>query len=181
MKKFLLFVGLLFFAAQLQAQFINASLQASGLTCAMCSNAINKALAKLPFINSVKSDIKNSAFYIVFKENTEVDIDGIRKAVEDAGFSVAKLKLTGNFYDVKIVNDQHVVIGSSTYHFLNVSTQVLSGEKTITLVDKNFLTAREFKKYSSATKMSCLQTGKAADCCKKEGIAENTRIYHVTI
>jgi copper chaperone CopZ len=145
----------------------------------MCSNAINKALQAKPFIQSVKSDIKNSAFNIVFKENADADIDGIRKAVEDAGFGVGNLKLTGNFKEVKIENDKHVVIGDKNFHFLSVGNQVLNGEQTITIVDKDFLTAKQFKKFSAATKMSCLQSGKAGSTCP--GVAAGTRIYHVTI
>ena len=41
-----------------QGTIYKASLQATGLTCAMCSNAINKALLQVPFVESVKSDIK---------------------------------------------------------------------------------------------------------------------------
>lgn len=164
-----------------QAQFTKASLQATGLTCAMCSNAINKALIQVPFVESVKSDIKNSAFNIVFKPGQEVEIDALRKAVEDAGFSVGNLKMTGNFQEVKIENDKHIEIGKEVFHFLNVSEQVLNGEQTIMVVDKNFLTARQFKKFSSASKMSCVQTGKAASCCVKDGIAADARVYHVTI
>ena len=162
-----------------EAQFTKASLQATGLTCAMCNNAINKALQIKPFIQSVKSDIKNSSFSIVFKENVDVDIDEIRKAVEDAGFGVGSLKLTGNFKEVKIGNDTHVQIGDRHFHFLNVNNQVLEGEQTITIIDKDFLTAKQFKKYSEATKMKCLQSGKAGSCCP--GVAAGTRIYHVTI
>ena len=69
----------------------------------------------------------------------------------------------------------------NVYHFLKVNDQVLTGERTLTVVDKNFLTPKEFKKYAAVTKMSCLQTGKAAPCCIKDGITANTRIYHVTI
>ena len=164
-----------------QAQFTKASLQATGLTCAMCSNAINKALMQVPFVESVKSDIKNSAFNIVFKQGQEVDIDALRKAVDDAGFSVGNLKMTGNFQEVKVGNDKHVEIGKEVFHFLNVSDQVLNGEATIMVVDKNFLTAKQFKKFSSATKMDCVLTGKAASCCIKDGVPANARVYHVTI
>lgn len=181
MKTILLTIALFFAAIFSQAQFTKASLQATGLTCAMCSNAINKALMEVPFIESVKPDIKNSAFNIVFKQGKEVKIDDLRKAVEDAGFSVGSLKMTGNFNEVKIGNDKHVEIGKDVFHFLNVSDQLLTGEKTITVVDKNFLTNRQFKKFSGATKMSCLQTGKAAACCVKEGVPAEARIYHVTI
>ena len=154
-----------------QAQFTKATLQASGLTCAMCNNATNKALKGLAFVSTVKSDIKNASFDIVFKDGAISDIDAIREAVEDAGFFVAKLKVTGNFDNVNVKNDEHVVIGGKTFHFLEISDQVLSGEKTLTLLDKNFLTSKEFKKVSHATKMECLKSGKEQD----------TRIYHVTI
>jgi copper chaperone CopZ len=157
---------------QLQAQFSKATLQATGLTCAMCSNAINKALQKVPFVETVKSDIKNSSFDIVFKQGQEINIDALKDAVEDAGFSVGSLKLTGNFSEVMVENDKHVKIGNATFHFLNVSSQVLNGERTITILDKNFVTEKVFKKYSNATKMSCMQSGKTAS---------GERIYHVTI
>ena len=68
------------------------------------------------------------------------------------------------------------------FHFLNVKEQILAGENTLTIVDKNFLSAKEFKKISASSKMNCVQTGKAASCCMSEaGIKEGARIYHVTI
>ncbi len=164
-----------------EAQFTKANLQASGLTCAMCSKAIDNALKQLSFIEAVKPDIKNSAFNIVFKEKAVVDIDALKNAVEDAGFFVAKLKITGSFSNTEVKNDQHINFAGSEFHFINVSDQVLNGEKEITVVDKNFLTATAFKKYSTATTMPCVKTGKAGSCCEKAGVAAGTRIYHVTI
>ena len=181
MKKLFLIVLIVFAGFSPEAQFTRATLQATGLTCAMCSNAINKALLEVPFVESVKSDIKNSAFNIVFKQGQEVKIDALKKAVEDAGFSVGNLKMTGNFQELKIENDKHVEIGREVFHFLNVSNQVLNGEATITVVDKNFLTAKQFKKFSNTTKMACVQSGKAASCCLKDGVPAETRVYHVTI
>ena len=181
MKKGISLIIISLLALQMQAQFSKADLQATGLTCALCSNAINRALQKISFVESVKPDIKNSSFGIVFKKDAAVNIDALKNAVEDAGFSVGSLKLTGNFNEVKIASDQHVKIGNDQFHFLNVKSQVLNGEQTIAVVDKDFVTEKQFKKYSSATKMSCLQTGKAASCCVKDGMAPGTRIYHVTI
>lgn len=181
MKKWMLIV---FFAAALlpaQAQFTKATLQATGLTCAMCNNAINKALQKVPSVESVKSDIKNSSFNIIFRQNAEVDIDALKKAVEDAGFSVGSLKLTGDFNSLAIANDKHVKIGNSNFHFLNVTAQTLNGEQTLTVVDKNYISEKQFKKFSGAARMSCLQSGKAGSCCIKDGMAEGERVYHVTI
>jgi copper chaperone CopZ len=167
-------------AFSVQAQFTKATLQASGLTCAMCTKAIDNALKQVPFVASVKPNIKNSAFEILFKDNMEADADVLKKAVEDAGFFVAKLKFTGVFDKVPVKNDEHVRVGTQVYHFLNVKDQVLTGEQSLTIVDKNFLTLKEFKKYSTASAMTCVQTGKASDCCTKEGLTPGSRIYHVT-
>lgn len=181
MKKLLFIMIMALSAVATQAQFTKATLQATGLTCAMCSNAINKALQAVPFIESVRSDIKNSSFSIVFRNDATVQIDEIRNAVEDAGFSIGSLKLTGTFRDVKVGKDQHTKIGTANFHFLGSEEKLLSGEQTITVVDKNFVTEKQFKKQSAATKMSCMQTGKAASCCVKDGIGEGERVYHVII
>ncbi len=179
MKKTVLFIAIMLAVVQLNAQFTKATLQATGLTCAMCSNAINKALQAKPFVESVKSDIKNSSFSIVFKDKADFEIDDIRKAVEDAGFAVGSLKLTGNFESVKIGDDAHAQIGDKHFHFINAEAKVLNGEQTVTVVDKDFLTVKQFKKFNDGTKMKCLQSGRSASCCP--GVAAGTRIYHVTI
>lgn len=181
MRKMMLIVLLCGLMMQVKAQFTKASLQATGLTCAMCSNAINKALQKVPFVESVKSDIKNSSFSIVFKTGVPVSIDALKEAVEGAGFSVGNLYLTGNFDNVAVEADKHIKVGDIVFHFLNVQPQTLSGERTIQVVDKNFVSAKQFKKFCGYTKMTCIQTGKAADCCPGDGMQPDTRIYHVTI
>jgi copper chaperone CopZ len=181
MRTLLLIIVVTLLGVPSQAQFSRATLQATGLTCAMCNNAVNKALQAVPFVESVRSDIRNAAFSIIFKSEAAIDIDALKKAVEDAGFSVGGLKLTGEFQNVKVENDQHVTIGNTSFHFLNITGQTLNGENTITVVDKNFLTTKQFKKFSSSTKLTCLQTGKAASCCTKEGVPAEARVYHVTI
>jgi len=181
MKKIIFLLLLVIAASTLRAQFTRASIQASGLTCAMCSRAIDNALKELPFMETVKPDIKNSMFALVFKQGQEADVDAIRKAIEDAGFFVAKFTITGNFTNTAIKNDAHIAIAGKEYHFLDVKDQVLNGEKSLVLVDKNFLTANAFKKYSTATSMQCIKTGKAGSCCEKAGLAAGTRVYHVTI
>ena len=163
------------------AQVKKVSLQASGLTCSMCSNAINKALKSLDFVDHVDANIKNSTFDISIKPDREVDFDLIKKKVEDAGFFVADFYATIHFSDAKAVNDQHLVVSNHTYHFLNIKDQLLDGDKTIRFLDKGFVSAKEFKKNNAFTKMECYKTGMAAECCKKDGLANGTRIFHVTI
>ncbi len=182
MKKATIILLFLLMATLGKTQLSNATLQATGLTCALCSNAINKALLKLSFVDSVKADIKNSSFNIIFKKEAEVNIDDIKLAVEDAGFSVGTLKITGYFTNLKIENDLHVRLGNANYLFINGGGQILNGDRTFTVVDKNFIAEKQFKKWVATTKMACIKTGKAiAGCCTKEGIAEGSRIYHVII
>jgi len=181
MKKLLLVIAIAFSVLPATAQFTKATLQATGLTCAMCSNAIDKALQKVDFVESVKPDIKNSAFSIVFRQGAVIHVDALKDAVEDAGFAIGSLKLTGQFDDLKVEKDQHVKIGNENFHFIGHSSSTLKGEQTLTVVDKHFVTEKQYKKYSSATKMSCIQTGKAGACCIKEGIAADERVYHFII
>jgi copper chaperone CopZ len=170
MKKVFLIVFLLWTVLG-QAQFKSATLQASGLTCAMCSNAINKSLKTLSFVEKVDADIANSSFLIIFRQGTEINFDQLRKKVEDAGFSVAKLQIVTVFNNTTIENDQPVTIDGKQFHFLNVKNQVLNGEQIITIVDKSFVPVKEYKKFAMLTKAESFKTGQA----------KGTRIYHVTI
>jgi copper chaperone CopZ len=147
----------------------------------MCSNAVNKALQKVSFVSSVTPDIKNSSFAIEFKEGVDISIDVLKDAVEDAGFSVGSLKLAGMFSSLNIAADKHVKIGNSHFMFVGVKTQTLNGQSSFTIVDKGFVTEKQYRKINSLSKMQCLQTGKAGACCLKEGINEGERVYHVTI
>lgn len=181
MRKYILAVLCLVLTVSAGAQFTKATLQASGLTCALCTKAINKSLEQLPFVEAIKPDIATSSFLIQFKPQADIDIDALRNGVEDAGFSVAKLELTGNFDKVAIANDRHVQWNGKVFHFLKVPSRELEGEQVIRMVDKRFLSAAEFKQYSKLTQLTCVQTGKAGHCCTKDKMDVATRIYHVTI
>jgi copper chaperone CopZ len=178
MKKILVIIAL-FFVASANAQITKAKLTASGLTCSMCSKAIYEALQKVNFIETVKANIKESSYNISFKKDASVDPDLIKKAVEDAGFFVAQLQLTMNFDSVDVQNDEHVFADGLNLHFLNIQHQTLSGEKVVTLLDKNYEPAKEYKKYAGYTTMKCFATGVMEDCCNKNMAGK--RIYHVTI
>ena len=163
------------------SQVTKITVQASGLTCSMCSNSINKALKTLPFVAGVTPDIKTSSFDITIKPGTKPSFDDVRRKVEGAGFSVASMKADINFSNQKLVNDEHVSSNGMTMHFINVKDQTLNGIKTVQILDKGFVSAKTFKKNEVYTKMDCYRTGVAGSCCSKDGIAAGTRIYHVTI
>ncbi|MEO8771348.1 MAG: cation transporter [Ferruginibacter sp.] len=180
MKNLLLAIALIC-SVNAFAQITTVTLQASGLTCSMCSNSINKALKSLDYVEGVKANIKNSTFEISFKQDAKIDFDQLKKKVEDAGFHVAKMNANIRFNNVEVADDNHVKVDGMVFHFLHVKGQTLNGEKTIQVLDKGFVSAKEFKKNEAFTKMDCYKTGVAGSCCAKDGIASGSRIYHVTI
>ncbi len=62
MKKMILMLLVVLVSMAGRAQFKSANLQAAGLTCAMCTKAINKALEKVPFRTGCKSRYQNLFF-----------------------------------------------------------------------------------------------------------------------
>jgi copper chaperone CopZ len=145
MKKILFFIALIA-SVITEAQVTTVSLLASGLTCSMCSNAINKSLKTLDFVLSVDADIKTYTFGITFKPGSVVDFDKIKNKVESAGFTVCAFIATIHFDNLRITNNQPVVIQNQTLLFQQAGEQLLNGEKKVRFLDKGFVSAKEFKK-----------------------------------
>lgn len=177
--KYIIAIVAIFISITSFSQFKSATLQASGLTCSMCSKAVYTALTKVTSVQSITSDIKNSSYNITFKPGVKVDFDALQKAVKGAGFNVAALTIHASFTNTKVQNDAHVTLSGNNLHFINVKPQTLNGDINFKIVDKNFVTAKEFKTYNQYTKMKCYQTGIMESCCTKDGAAQ--RIYHITI
>ena len=176
--KFILGTLLVLMGMHAGAQVQKVSLEASGLTCSMCSKAVKEALEAVPFVAKVQVDIKNQQYHISFDPDGTIDFDALALAVTDAGFSVSKFKVTANLEAVQLEKDQHIQVGNTVIHFLNASGQHISGTTSFSIVDKDFVPAKEFRKVSELSKMGCVQTGKAAACCTKDS---QTRIYHAMI
>jgi copper chaperone CopZ len=161
-------------------QIKSTTLTASGLTCSMCSKAIYKALLKVPFIKDVEPNVEKSTFTITYKDGIKIELDDIKKAVQNAGFSVANMKVTATFHNSEVYNDAHIDINGSMFHFLNVTKQTLQGDKTFTVVDRSYLPLADYKRYGKYTKMKCFETGVMEVCCPKDQVTSK-RIYHVTL
>lgn len=149
MKNIIITIVLAFAAMQINAQINSANLQASGLTCSMCSNSIFKALKKIDFVESVESDVENSTFKILFKANENVDLDALQKAVVGAGFSVAKMTFMLNAQAIDIKDKALVEIGGKSFYFVNTKDRTLNGEVELKLLDKEFNSSKEYKKLKS--------------------------------
>jgi len=145
-KKVFLFIALAFSIAT-NGQVTKVSLQASGLTCSMCSNAINKALKTLDFVHEVDPDVKTYTFEISFKPNADIDFDLIKKKVENAGFSVVSFVATIAFNNVQ-VNNQVATIAGKSFVLVNIKEPSLDGVKRVRILDKGFVSPKEYKRNS---------------------------------
>lgn len=141
---FILIATVLTFSAN--AQVSKVMLQASGLTCSMCSNSINKSLKTIDFVQNVNPNVQTSTFEITFKQGSTVDFDKLKKKVEDAGFTVASFTATVNFNNVQVKENQPVKVGDKTFYILNLKDQFLSGNRQVRIVDKGFVSPKESKK-----------------------------------
>jgi copper chaperone CopZ len=181
MKKYTFFILFLSITTFSIGQIKSAKLQASGLTCAMCAKSIYNNLKAIDAIDSVDVDLNESSFLVKFKPTKEINPDLIRKKVEDAGFSVAVLDLNFTFSEKTILPDAHFINNGSAYHFLMPSKQILNGEQTFRVIDKQFQSEKAHKKSLNLSKLSCFASGIASSCCIAAGIPDGSRIFHLIL
>lgn len=139
-------VALFLFSVTVCAQFSQARLQATGLTCALCSKAIHEALVQLPFVDSVRADIKSSAFDIRFRPDAVASLTTIRQSVEEAGFYIGaiNLKLLPAYVDS--------VRSSRSFSKPTQSYRMLEDWKegsSLQVVGRGYMTEKEFKKLAA--------------------------------
>ena len=72
MKKTFAIIAILLSSVIQAQQVTKVSIQASGLTCSMCSNAINKSLRSLDFVDKVDANIKIQL--LIFRLNLIVQL-----------------------------------------------------------------------------------------------------------
>lgn len=180
MKKILTVCCFALLLVKTDAQFSSANLVAGGLTCSMCSKAIYKALSKVSFVDNVITDIKTTSYHINFKD-TIINPDQLRKAVEDAGFTILSLVITTELKNVKIEKDTHVRLQEKTFHFLQTNPVIINDTVQLQIVDKGFVSENTYKSYKSATTLPCFESGKMASCCKSDELNLGERVYHVTL
>ncbi|WP_121356756.1 heavy-metal-associated domain-containing protein [Flavisolibacter nicotianae] len=166
------FLLLTFVSLRGLGQLKAVEVQVGGLSCALCSKTVQKSLEKISFIGAVKPDLNSQEFRLVFRENSFVDLEQIKKQVEDAGFSVARLQVVADFGDVPVESNSPVKIGSLQFQLMDAGANVLKGEHTLTLTEKDFLSAKAFKKYCGNSLQKC-----SAKTLSPDG----SRIYKVVI
>jgi copper chaperone CopZ len=155
MKKIFLIVACIcVISASAQVQKVN--LQASGLTCAMCSKAIYKAVSAISFVDTVFVNIEVSTYDIRFNKEATPQFDQIAKAVVDAGFSVANLTVMVNFDKQVLDKNGLFTLDGIQYKLMGAPPATLQGSKKLQLIGKQYMLPKDFKKIpaSSNTGMS---------------------------
>jgi copper chaperone CopZ len=145
MKKiFLLLICCWTFSANAQVQKVN--LQASGLTCAMCSKAIYKAVSAISFVDTVFVNIEASTYDIRFDKEMTPQFDQISKAVLDAGFSVANLTVMVNFDKQAVDKNGLFTLDGINYKLMGTPPATLQGSKKLQVIGKQYMLPKDFKK-----------------------------------
>ena len=134
-------IAAIFFVSIANAQISKAEIRATGLTCSMCSNAINKQLKSMPEVVNVETDLNTNTFTITLKEDNNLTPKIFKDKVEKAGFFVGTLFITANADAISKAN------------YIKVNTvDAKSNEIRFQVLDKGFVTQKEFKKLTKTFK-----------------------------
>lgn len=174
--KIILSFLILFVINKVSAQQVTSvEMQVTGLTCSMCSQATEKSLRTLSYVNDVTPDLNKNVFVVTFKKDKAVSFDQLNKKVKDAGFSVGKLEATINFNQAKIDDNGQAIVGTNVYRFANAKDKVLNGPTKVSVIDKSFISNSAFKQKASTVKFDSYASGTGVVNGKK------TRVYHLSI
>lgn len=140
-KNILLFLFAMFLTVGSNAQISKAQIRATGLTCSMCSNAIFKQLKSLPDVINVETDLNTSTFFVTLSDSNSATPLIFKNKVEQAGFSIGSLIVT--FNTKTAMKSPYILIGESRIKSDKIQAQIL---------DKGYVTAKEFKKLQKSLK-----------------------------
>lgn len=113
----------LMFSLNSNAQIVKAEIRATGLTCSMCSNAINKQLKTVPELVNVEIDLNSNTFTVTLKEGNELSPKIFKEKVEKAGFFIGSLVVTAKSNTITqssyiMVNDKKVMLLKYSFKWL---------------------------------------------------------------
>jgi copper chaperone CopZ len=131
----------LMFSLNSNAQIVKAEIRATGLTCSMCSNAINKQLKTLPEVVNVETDLNTNTFTVTLTEGNNLSPKVFKEKVEKAGFFIGTLVITAK--PETITKSPYILVNDIATNGTEIQFQV---------VDKGYVTEKEFKKLSKSYK-----------------------------
>jgi len=149
--KFLLIAMIFIFAfSNVEAQISKAEIVATGLTCSMCSNAINKQLKSLAEVDSVVIDLNTNTFVVHLNNESNVSPGMLKERVEKAGFFVGSMIITMSVENLEVANNSKIEKDGFSMTIVETKAKTLNGESKLKILDKGFVTKKEFKKLSKS-------------------------------
>lgn len=148
MKSTFLYISLFLFALNTNAQIIKAEIIATGLTCSMCSNAINKQFKALAEVENVETDLNTNTFTVYLKKDSKITPRILKERVEKAGFFVGSMIITMQFVNLNISDNFSVSQDNLPLIFIDSKSKTLNGATRVKILDKSFVTQKEYKKLS---------------------------------
>ena len=116
----------LMFSMKSNAQISKAEIRATGLTCSMCSNAINKQLKSLPEVVNVETDLNTNTFTVTLKEGNELSPKVFKEKVEKAFQSLLENFQT---HDVNLFHG--VTASGKTEVYIKLIEEYITQEKQV--------------------------------------------------
>lgn len=138
---------LLVCAAATHAQITQAEITATGLTCSMCSNAINKQLKAMPEVESVTTDLNTNTFTVQLKKDNQITPLRLKQRVEKAGFFVGSMIITLERSGLTAVDPMHWTQKDDTYVWVDSVPEPTAAPCKAKVIDRGFVTAKEYKKW----------------------------------
>lgn len=133
-------------SAKSYSQISKAEIMATGLTCSMCSNAINKQLKATVGVDSVSTDLNTNTFTVYFKKESKIMPKVLKAGVEKAGFFIGSLVITVPTESLKMAEDKTILLNGSTFVLLDEKLKNSNGETKVRVYDKGYVTQKEHKK-----------------------------------
>ncbi len=128
------------------AQISKVEIIATGLTCSMCSNAINKQLKKLPEVEKVTIDLNTNTFTVILKKDNTITPKILKESVQKAGFFVGSMIVTMNFEKQKIDTNSKLKKNNLNLIFIDTDPKTLDGLTKFRVLDKGYIITKDFKK-----------------------------------
>lgn len=127
-------------------QISKAEIIATGLTCSMCSNAINKQLKAMSEVEKVMIDLNNNTFVVDFKKNSLITPQMLKSNIEKTGFFVGSMILTMDANSVESKDNSSFKNASGSYVFVNSDEKAANGKLKLKVLNSGFVTKKEYKK-----------------------------------
>lgn len=135
---------MLFSIANSYSQITKAEIIATGLTCSMCSNAINKQLKAMPEVEKVMIDLNNNTFMVNFKKNAVVTPQLLKTNIEKTGFFVGSMIVTMEVDNAQKNNDGFKN-ESGTYILVDAKENSVKENIRLKVINSGFVTKKEYK------------------------------------